>query len=108
MCWLDEQSLANLGVGEAIAGKSRNLSLLIGELVTRLNAPFAYAFTGGQQLALGACSERFDSHIGKHLECGTQLAARVEAAVLAAEPFAVKQVGAGQIEAHASACQSID
>ena len=40
--------------------------------------------------------------------CGAQLLVRIEAAVLAAQPLAVKQVGAGQLDADPGPAEPLD
>src|SRR3954469_25682079 len=97
----DDQARADLGVRQAVAGESRDLSLLPGELVTGLDAALADAFARGQQLALGAPHERLGTHAREHLERGAQLLAGVAPAALAAQPLAVEQVGAREIDAYA-------
>ena len=57
----------------------------------------AHLLAGGQQLAAGALGERLRAHRGEHLVGRAQLLARVDAAVLAAQPLAVEQVGAGEV-----------
>ena len=62
-----------------------------------LGGPLAGAFAGGQQLDAGPFGEGLGAHRGEHLMRGAQLLARVAAAALAAQPFAVHQVGAGEL-----------
>src|ERR687895_538598 len=54
----DEEPRADLGVGQAVAGESRDLTLLGGELVSRLDAAFADALAGSHQLSLNSARER--------------------------------------------------
>jgi deferrochelatase/peroxidase EfeB len=57
----------------------------------------AHRLAGGGQLAPGPLGERRQAHRVQHLVRRAQLDAGVGAAVVPAQPFAVQQVGAGQI-----------
>ena len=46
--------------------------------------------------------------VGEHVVRAAQLRARVQAAALAAQPFAVEQVGAGELSAYAGALEPLD
>ena len=92
----DEQPRADLGVRQSVAGQARDLSFLGGEFIAGLDGAFADTLAGGQQLALGARSERLDPHRVEHLERGAQLLAGVQAPALAPQPLAVEEVGAGR------------
>jgi hypothetical protein len=104
----DEQPLADGGVRKAVAGQSRNLSLLGGELLARFDGALADALAGGLQLTLGARDECLRAHAREQLERGAQLVAGVEAAPLATQPLAVEQVGPCELQAHAGAPQPRD
>ena len=66
-----------------------DLRLLRRELLGGPGGPLAGAFAGGQQLDPGPFGEGLGAHRGEHLMHGAQLAARIAAASLAAQPFAV-------------------
>ena len=100
---------ADLGVGEAVAGQPGDLGLLGGELVAASRrCACGRVSPVAEQLALGALGERLDAHRGEHLVGGAQLLARVQAAALAAQPFAVEQMGAGELHADAGAAEPLD
>ena len=104
----DQRPLADLGVRHSVAGESRDLSLLRGELFARFDGAFADALAGGRQFALGASGERLNPHHGEHLERGAQRVAGVDAASFAPQPLAVEQVGAGQVYADVQASLGVD
>jgi hypothetical protein len=60
---------ADIGVRQAFAGESGDLSLLRGELVAGRNRAFANALACRQELSLGASSERRGAHTREHLKC---------------------------------------
>src|SRR5689334_14282974 len=66
----DEELGADLGVRASVDGQARDLRLLRRQLVERLDCPLAHALAGRDQLA----------------------------AVLASQPFAVEQLGAGAMD----------
>ena len=59
---------------------------------------------GGQQLAAGALGERLGADPAEAVVGGSKLLARVDAPVLAAQPFAVEELGAGEVD-HATAAR---
>src|SRR4051812_31390252 len=77
------------------------MSLLRGEIVARVRAAFPDAFARRQQLSLGPPGEPLGAHAREHLERGAQLIAGVDAAPLPAQPLAVQEVCAGEIDAYA-------
>ena len=92
-----EQLRGDVTVALAVADQPGDLRLLRRELVLGLRCPRAGALSGGQQLDPGPLGEGPGVHRGEHLVRGAELAARVAAAALAAQPFAVHQVSAGQL-----------
>src|SRR5689334_24936292 len=56
----------------------------------------------------GPLGERFDAHRGELAMGGPQLGAGVPAPVLAAQPFAVQEMGAGYGRAHAGTAEPLD
>jgi hypothetical protein len=103
-----EQLGADLRVGVTVHDEPGDLRLLRGELAGRLGAPLAYRLAGGQQLAPGSFGERRHADRVQAVVSGPQLDAGVDAAVLAAQPFAVQQVGAGQFGAELGAAEPVD
>ena len=102
----EEQPRADLRVRQPVAGQPRDLPLLRGQLVARLDPALAHLLAGGQQLATGALGERLHPHLGEHPVRRPQLRARVDAPTLAAQPLAVEQVRAGVLAAHARAARA--
>ena len=89
-------------------GEAGDLRLLRREDVARLVGAPAHRLAGGQQLAAGALGERLGPEAAEHLVGGAQLLARVDAPVLAPQPFAVEQVGAGELDADPGALEPLD
>jgi hypothetical protein len=81
--------------------------LLCGELADRLDTA-AGRLAGGRQLAPGPFGERRSPHCGQHAVRGLQLSAGVHPPVLAAQPFAVQQVGAGELGAELGTAEPVD
>src|SRR4051794_21748955 len=104
----DEEARADLGVREAITGESCNLGLLGGEVFAGLDAALAGTLTSGKQFARGAPGESLETHRGEHPVCLAQLLTRVNAAALAAQPFAVEEMRASEFDAHMGAAESLD
>ena len=96
------------GLERPVARQPRDLGLLGGELAAGLDGALAGRLAGGQQLARGALGERLGAHRGEQLVRGAQLLARVEAAALAAQPFAVEQVRASELQRDAGAAEPLD
>ena len=92
----------------AVPGKPRDECFLGREVVRGLDGALAYLFARGHQLAASALGERRHADRGEHVVCGPQVMARVDAPVLATQPLAVQQVGAGQIWAELGAAEPVD
>ncbi len=78
------------------------------ELIRRSDGAFAGGLAGGLQLARGALGERLDAHRREHLVRGAQLLAGVQAPLLAAQPFAVEEMGASELGADPRAGEPLD
>ena len=104
----DEQLRADLRVREPVAGQPGDLCLLRRQLVARVVRPLAHGLAGGQQLATGALGEPLRPDAAEHLVGGAQLLAGVDAPVLAAQPFAVQEPGAGEVDHAAAAGEPLD
>src|SRR4029450_5415757 len=70
-------------------------------LLACLDGGFAGPLAGGEQLAGGALGERLHPHRREQLVSGAQLLTRVQPAALAAQPFAVDKMRAGELGADA-------
>ena len=95
----EEQPRADLRVRQPVAGQPRDLPLLRGQLVARLGRPLADRLAGGLQLTAGALGERLHADRRELVVRRPELRARVHAAILPAQPFAVEQVSAGELRA---------
>src|SRR6185437_2761361 len=62
----------------------------------------------GQQLAMGAASERFGTEAIEHLVSVTQLRARIHASTRAPQPLAVHQMGTCKLNGDATSLQMLD
>ena len=82
-----------------VAGEPGDLRLLRREVVARLRrCACATVSPVASELAAGALGERLGADAAEHLVGGAQLLARVHAPVLAAQPLAVEQLGAGEVD----------
>ena len=104
----DEQLRSDLGVREPVARKSSDLLLLSRQVVARLRAALSRLLARRGQLPARALSEPFHADAGEHLIGSSQLGARVQAAALAAQPFAVEEMGARELDAEARAAKPFD
>ena len=84
--------------------------LLRRELVARVVAALAHLLARGQQLVPGALGEAVRAHRQQRLARDAQLLARVDPPALAAQPLAVEQARAGELEraTRVRASRSID
>src|SRR5262249_42948025 len=97
--WAQEQLGADLLVRQPVDRQARDLHLLRGQCVARLDRALADGFSGGLQLPAGAVGVRLVGHAGERLVRDAQLVARVDPAVLAAQPLAVDEVRTRQRDA---------
>src|SRR6476659_1593787 len=92
-----EELRADLRICMPIRGEPRDLLLLRGQLSACLVAPFAPLLARREQLAAGALGECDGTEAGEGLIRDAKLLARVYPSVLAPQPLAVDQVGAGEL-----------
>src|SRR5450755_2515588 len=104
----EEQLGPDLRVRLPAGSQARDLHLLRGQLVERLDRALTHCLAGGQQLAAGALGERLHAHVREHRVSGSQLLAGVDATVLAPQPFAIQEVRAGQRRAGSDVRQPFD
>src|ERR1700749_838137 len=104
----EEELGADFHIGAAADGEPGDVSLLGRELAARLDGPLTNGVAGGEQLTPGPFGERLDAHRGEQPMGGPQLGAGVPAPVLAAQPFAVQEVGAGHGRAHAGTAEPLN
>src|SRR5436190_1463986 len=88
---------------------SRAISASCGERSSRVSTlRFRTRSPGRQQLSLGSPGERLGAHAREHLERRAQLPAGVEAAALTAQPLAVEEMSAREIDAYACPSSPFD
>jgi hypothetical protein len=79
-----------------------------GQVVARLDGPFAGVLRGPLEFRPGTFGECLHAELREQFVGGAQLLARVEPPALAAEPFAVQKVGAGELYADAGPLKPFD
>ena len=89
-------------------GEPGDVRLLGRELVAGVVAAFAHLLARGQQLAAGALGEPFHADPVEQLVRGSQLRPRIDASMLAAQPLAVEEVGAGELGTEWCAAEPAD
>jgi hypothetical protein len=104
----DEQPGADLRVRQPIARQPGDLHLLRGELIARLDSALARRLAGGLQLVPGPLGEGLHAHQAVQLMSDAQLLAGVQAPTLAAQPFTVERMGAGERHTNAGAAEPLD
>src|SRR5262249_55099446 len=102
----DEELRADVGVGETIPGELGDLRLLGREHATRLVGTGPGSLPRCLELPPGALGERLGPGMAEHLVCGSKFVAGVDAPVLAAQPLAVDQVCAREMDGDPRAPES--
>src|SRR3954447_17252669 len=103
----DEQLGADLRVRLPVARHAGDLGLLGREDVAGLRCAPGRGLAGGQQLAAGALGERLGPDSVEVVVRGSKLLARVDAPVLATQPFAVGELRAGEVDHATAACEAL-
>jgi hypothetical protein len=80
----------------AVASELRDVPLLRGELVVRLDGALAHPLASGLQFDAGTLGECFHADRGEQVVGGAELRARIGTPALAAQPLAVEQMRAGE------------
>jgi hypothetical protein len=104
----DEQLGGDLLVGGTVGREAGDLCFLGGQVVARLDGPFARMFAGCFELDPGAFGERFHAELREQFVGGAELLARVAPAALAAQPFAVEEIGARELDPYAGPLEPLD
>src|SRR6201996_5135943 len=104
----DEEPGADLRVRESITPHLCDLRLLGGQPRGGPRRTGSNGLAGGEQLPAGPLCERSGSHRGEHLVCGPALFARVDPALLTAQPLSVEQMRPGQIQRDPAATEPLD
>src|SRR5690349_6347497 len=93
----EEEPGADVRTREALPGQARDLPLLGGEHVARLNRPLAHLLPRREQLTPGPLAEALHPDRHELVVGGTELDPRVDPAMLAAQPFPVEQMRPGEV-----------
>ena len=104
----EEQAGADLGVRQAVAGQPGDLGLLGGESAavgTDARGGRSRRWPAAPPGPIGEAAMPMDV---EHVVGRPQLLARVHAPPFAAQPLAVEQVRAGELDPHAGAPQAVD
>ena len=104
----DEQLGADLLVGLPDPGQLGDFLLLRSQLGAGVLVPLAYLLAGRQELSPGPFGKRMGPHGRERVVREPQLVAGIDPPVLAAQPFAVAQPGAGQVRRHPGAAQPFE
>ena len=104
----EKQPRADVRVREPVAGHSRDLPLLRGQIVPRLDRSLADLLARRLKLVLRALGERFHPDREEQLVGRAQLLARVDTATLAAQPLAVEQMRTSELGTQPAAAQPLD
>ena len=89
---------ADLAVGQPVGDEARDLELLRRELAERRRVALPGALTACPQLSARTVLSRRDPEPVERLECGTEVWTSIDPPPLAAQPFAVQQLGARALE----------
>src|SRR4051794_4171919 len=104
----EEELRPDLRVRQPIGSKQRDLPLLRGQLVAGLDGPPPHLLAGGLKLPPGSLGQRLHADRGQHLVGRAQLVARIDPAVLPAQPLPVEQMSAGELGTKRGPCQPLD
>src|SRR5262249_56857334 len=99
---------ADLRVRAAGEREAGDVLLVRREVVARVVAALARRLAGGQQLVPGALGEAVGAGRLEQLARGAQVLAGIRPPALAAQPLAVQQVRAGELQAQARAPEALD
>src|SRR6266516_2627905 len=104
----EEEPRTDLRIGQPIAGQPRDLPLLGGQIVARFDRPLAYLLARRLKLLTCALGECLHPDRGQDLVGRAELPARIDPAILAAQPLAVEEVRAGEFRTEPGAPQPLD
>ena len=104
----DEQLSADLRVGVAFGSEPGDLRLLHGKGLARVYGALAHGLACRLELPAGPFGERRGPEPAEHVVGGPQVLACFHSPLLAAQPFAVHQVGAGEMDGDAAAPEAVN
>src|SRR6185503_1614684 len=97
-----------LRVGETVSGKPGDIRLLRCEHLARVVGALPRGLTRGEELVAGTLGKSGGPDIAERLVGRSELLTGVRAAVLATQPFAVHEPGAGEVDHAAAAREPLD
>src|SRR5829696_1287475 len=103
-----EQPRRDLRIRQALAGQRRDLSLLRGQVVARLDRTLAHLLAGHLKLSACAIGESLHPDRRELVVGGTELDTRIDPAILAAQPLPVEQMSPGELRTPPGPSQSLD
>jgi hypothetical protein len=103
-----EQLGTNLRVRVALGSQPGDLRLLHGKDVTRVYGVFGYCLACCLELPAGPLGEGHGPEPAEHVMGGPQVLARFRPPLPAAQPFAVHQVSASEMDGHAAPTETVD
>src|SRR4029077_7643698 len=104
----DEQLGGDVLVGLSVARHPCDPRLVRGELTPRLVGTLAGGLRVVQHLSLGALRKRLSTHFHEARMRGSELFACIDAAPASAQPFAVEQMRASEVEGDPTVAQAVD
>src|SRR5262249_46581891 len=104
----DEQLLGDLAVGRAVGGKLRHAGFLGSEVELGLRGSRSGSLAGSAQFTARLFGEADGARGVEHVLGDAKLASRVAPSFGAAQPLAVEQVRAGQVDGRAAAPELAD
>src|SRR3954454_9541532 len=104
----EEEPGADVRTRKALPGQTRDLPLLGGENVARRDGPLAHFLPRRKQLTPGPLAESLHPDRRELVVGGTEFDTCVDPAVLAAQPFPVQQMSAGEVRTPPGPSQSLD
>src|SRR4051794_4794800 len=104
----EKQPRTDLPIRKPIARQARDLALLRRQVVAALDRPLAYLAARSQQLVTCALGKRLHPDRHEHFVGGAELLARIDPAILAAQPLPVEQMSPGELGAQPGAAQPLD
>src|SRR3954462_7672641 len=103
-----EQPRRDLRIRQTLTGQRRDLPLLRGQVVARLDRTLAHLLASRLKLSACASGESLHPDRCELVVGGMELHTRVDPAVLSAHPLAVEQMSPGELGTKTGPCQSLD
>src|SRR4030088_1323101 len=104
----EEELRADLRVRQAVAGEPRDLPLLCGQVVTRLDRALADPLARRREFPGCTVAEGFHAERSELIVSRPEVLACLDPALLAPQPFAEEQMSPGELGTPPGPCQSLD